>query len=324
MQTYVDELAARLPRVAPDLHFAFFPRGRTLSPGEQTAVPWRLWRAGARMVHFPSPYAPLLAPRPYAVTVHDLIHLRFPEHFKVTVGPYYATVVRAVCAGAARVITDDPRTVPDLERFLVVPAAKVRVVPLGASELFMRDGIRPERATRPYFLYAGNHRAHKDLATLFAAWAALPPGLDVDLCLTGHDDLLAGSVRPRRDRAELRFLGNVGGERLAELYAGTLALVYPSLCEGFGLPMLEAAATGARVIASTSAVPFSLAPYVETFEPGDVRRLLGLMTAAARNENGDARPKQEAQRFARSQTWDRCALATAEVYREILQAKSSR
>jgi alpha-1,3-rhamnosyl/mannosyltransferase len=96
-------------------------------------------------------------------------------------------------------------------------------------------------------------------------------------------------------------------------------LVYPSLCEGFGLPMLEAAAVGARVIASTSAVPSSLEPYVETFEPGDIRALLALMAGTA----ADGRSEQ-ARRFARSQTWDRCAYATAEVYREIVRAKGSR
>jgi glycosyltransferase involved in cell wall biosynthesis len=291
-----------------------------LSPGEQFAVPLRLWRAHARLVHVLSPYAPLLLPRPYAITIHDLIHLRFPANFKRSVGPYYATVVRAVCARAARVITDDPRTIADLERFLGVPAAKVRVVPLGANDAFMRDGIVPARGPRPYFLYAGNHREHKDLPTLFAAWAALPPEIEADLYLTGDDDLVPGSVRPRRDGAELRFLGEVSVERLAALYAGSLALVYPSLCEGFGLPMLEAAAAGARVIASTEAVPFSLAPFVDTFAPGDIRSLIGLMTSAF--AGGTA--KEEARRFARSQTWDRCAQATAEVYREILQPMVSR
>jgi glycosyltransferase involved in cell wall biosynthesis len=319
MQTYVDELCARLPRIAPDLRFVEFPRPRTLSPGEQSVVPWRLWRAHARLIHFMSPYAPLLVPQPYAITIHDLIHLRFPEHFKATVGPYYATVVRAACARASRVLTDDPRTVGDLERFLGVPAHKVRVVPLGADDYFMRDDIAPERGPRPYFLYAGNHRAHKDLPTLFTAWAALPERLEADLYLTGDDDLGPAAVRPRRARGELRFLGNVSLERLAALYAGALALVYPSLCEGFGLPMLEAAAVGARVIASTSAVPSSLEPYVETFEPGDIRALLALMAGTA----ADGRSEQ-ARRFARSQTWDRCAYATAEVYREIVRAKGSR
>jgi hypothetical protein len=111
MQAYVDELALRLPRVAPDLTFATFPRTRSLTLDEQFGLPRRLRRANPRLVHFLSVYAPLFGPRPYAITVHDLIHLRFPQFFKATVGPYYASVVRFVCARAARVLTDDERTV---------------------------------------------------------------------------------------------------------------------------------------------------------------------------------------------------------------------
>jgi hypothetical protein len=101
MQAYVDELALRLPRVAPDLTFATFPRTRSLTLDEQFGLPRRLRRANPRLVHFLSVYAPLFGPRPYAITVHDLIHLRFPQFFKATVGPYYASVVRFVCARAA-------------------------------------------------------------------------------------------------------------------------------------------------------------------------------------------------------------------------------
>jgi glycosyltransferase involved in cell wall biosynthesis len=314
MQAYAGELAARLPRVAPDLRFAALTRTQSLTLGEQVLLPWRLRRAHPRLVHFLSVYAPLLAPRPYAITIHDLIHLRFPEYFKRSVGPYYASVVRAVCAGAARVITDDARTVADLERFLGIRSEKVRVIPLGVGDAFLTDA-EPERAPRPYFLYVGNHRPHKDLPTLFAAWEALEPQLDVDLYLTGPDDLPPALRRPQRAAGSLRFLGGVSVERLCNLYAGTLALVHPSLCEGFGLPLLEAASVGARVIACADAIPAVLRPYVEAFAPRDVRALTALMAAALTNQV----PPGEAKRFARTQTWDRCAERTAEVYREILE-----
>ncbi len=315
MQAYVDELAVRLPRVAPDLRFALLSRTRSLSFREQVGLPLALRRLHPRLTHFMSVYAPVLAPRPYAITIHDLIHLHFPAQFKPTVGPYYATAVRAVAKRAARVITDDPRTVGDLERFLHVSADRIRVIPLGVDDRFLGGEIVPYAAARPFFLYVGNHRAHKDLPTLFAAWASLGPELAADLYLTGADDLPPAVARPTRPSGSLRFLGEVDVETLATLYAGAIALVYPSLREGFGLPLLEAAAVGTRVIASADAVPGPLRPFADIFAARDVRAVAGLMTAAV----GAPHPPEEARRFARSQTWDLCAERTAEVYREILR-----
>ncbi len=319
MQAYADELSARLPRVAPDLTFATLARETTLDLAEQLRLPARLRRLRPRLVHFLSVYAPFAAPRPFALTIHDLIHLRFPEFHKRTVAPYYALVVRNLCARAARVITDDERTVGDLGRFLGVPPEKVRVVPLGVDDRFLSD-VEPEAVPRPFFLYVGNHRPHKDLATLFAAWAALDPALEVDLYLTGPDDLPPGTPRPGRASGEVRFLGDVGTERLARLYRSALALVHPALSEGFGLPLLEASAVGARVIACAGAVPGVLRPYVAAFPAKDVRALGALMTQAV----GRSPQSEESRLFARTFGWDRCARETAGVYREVLEETRGR
>jgi alpha-1,3-rhamnosyl/mannosyltransferase len=158
------------------------------------------------------------------------------------------------------------------------------------------------------------------LATLFAAWAALDPALDVDLYLTGPDDLAPGTLRPARARGEMRFLGDVGTERLARLYRSTLALVHPALSEGFGLPLLEASAVGARVIACADAVPGPLRPHVDTFPAKDVHALGVLMTQAV----GRSPQSEESRRFARTFSWDRCARETAGVYREVLEETRGR
>lgn len=316
MRAYAEELARRLPRVAPDLRFATVARAGALNLAEQIVVPWALHRLRPRLVHFLSVYAPLAGPQPSVITVHDLIHLRFPEFFKRTVPPYYATFVRAVCARAARVITDDERTIADLRRFLGIPPEKIVVVPLGVDDVFFEQPV-PAAEPRPYFFYAGNHREHKDLATLFAAWESLDPAADVDLLITGDDDLEPAARRPRRERGLLRFLGEVDPARLAGLYAGARALVHPALYEGFGLPMVEAAAAGAAVIACEDAVPGVLRPYVDVFPARDVRLLAGLMSRALAGPSA----RTEAQRVARTLTWDRCAERTAEVYRAVLQER---
>jgi glycosyltransferase involved in cell wall biosynthesis len=316
MIAYANELSARLPRVAPDLRFETYRRGANFGLEEQVRLPRYAARFGARLVHHTSVYAPLATPRPFAITIHDLIHLRYPHYFKRSVGSYYAVIVRLVCARAARVITDDPRTVEDLRRFLSVDPRKVRVIPLGVDDVFLRDAIA-EPAARPYFLYAGNHRAHKDLPTLLAAWRALPDDLDVDLVFTGEQDK-PEFAEARRQRGTLRFVGEVEPERLARLYRGAAAYVHPSLCEGFGLPMLEAAAQGTRVLACTDALPAVLQAVATTFGAGDVPALTRLLAAALETSPGDE-DRKRMQSLARSYTWDRTAAATAEVYRQILE-----
>ena len=95
-----------------------------------------------------SQYVPLMLPPRFVITIHDLIHLRFPQYFKAKVGPYYRTVVRRACARATRVITDDERTVEDLVEFLGVDRAKVRVIPLGVAERFL-EPVQPVVARAP-------------------------------------------------------------------------------------------------------------------------------------------------------------------------------
>ncbi len=329
MTAYAEELVARLPRVAPDLGFATFVRATHLDANEQIVLPLRLVRARPRLVHHLAVYAPIVGFAPTIVTIHDLIHLRFPEMFKNRVGPYYATVVRALCRRAARVITDDERTIEDLERFLGVPASKVAVIPLGVDDRFLVaaaagpvgvDIAAEQRSAAPYFLFVGNHRTHKDIATLLAAWASLPEHYHVDVRLTGIDDLGLDASRPERSRGKITFVGHVDTSKLVGLYAGALALVHPALCEGFGLPLVEAAAMGTPVIACRDAIPGAIKDRTAAFEPRDVVGARAHMIAVL-----DGRvPRGAAQSIARNLTWDRCAERTAEVYRSVLEERPNR
>jgi glycosyltransferase involved in cell wall biosynthesis len=320
MKAYAQELAARLPRVAPDMQFYVFDRGSNFGWDEQVRLPLEMRRRRPDVSHFLSLYAPVLPPRPYAITIHDLIHLRFPEYFKSKVGPYYRTVVRLACARAARVITDDERTVTDLQRFLGVDSRKVRVIPLGADDAFFAPAV-PFDAPRPYIVYAGNHRAHKDLATLFAAWAGLPDDVELDLYVTGAGDAGAGYTRAN---GHIRMLGDVSTTELAGYYASAMALVHPALCEGFGLPMLEAMAVGCPVVACEDAVPGVLRSAALTFPARGVEQARAHVTALARDPARRAALAGTGRMLARTLTWDRCAERTAQVYREIMEERTKR
>ncbi|MBV8153068.1 MAG: glycosyltransferase family 4 protein [Candidatus Eremiobacteraeota bacterium] len=317
MKSYARELVARLPRVAPELEYASFGGAGNFGWSEQVGLPLQMRRASVDLVHFLSIYVPLIAPAPSVITVHDLIHLRFPRYFKAKVGPYYRTVVRLACARARRVITDDERTVDDLERFLGVKPSKVRVIPLGVDERFF-TATEPVSAARPYLLYVGNHRKHKNLETLFNAWSSLPKGDALDLYLTGPDDF--GGELQRRSTAERSIvaLGDVEDDRLPAYYAGARALVQPALREGFGLPILEAMAAGCPVVACEDAVPRVLEPASLTFAATDASELSAILHDVAADEGLRARFVKSGKRIAQTLTWDRCARATADVYGEVL------
>lgn len=318
MATYARELVTRLPRVAPQFAYVPFTKGGNFGWSEQVRLPLAMRRAHLDLVHFLSQYTPVLAPAPFIVTVHDLIHLRFPQYFKAKVRPYYETVVRLNCARATRVITDDERTVEDLVTLLGTDRAKIRVIPLGVGEQFTAPNA-PHVAARPYFLYVGNHREHKDLATLFDAWSGLAERYAVDLYVTGPDDFRGELQRRSTPACEIVALGDVRVEDLASYYAGARALIAPSLREGFGLPVLEAMAAGTPAIACEDSVPSVLAASALTFPARDAGALRAALERICDDEALRARLVESGKEAASLLSWDRCALATADVYREVLE-----
>ncbi len=318
MKSYVRELTRRLPVAAPQYDFVTFERGGNFGWDEQIGLPLAIARSRVSLMHYLSLYVPLLSPAPSIVTIHDLIHLHFPEYFKAKVRPYYETVVRWACARAKRVITDDEKTVDDLERFLHVDRAKVRVIPLGVDERFLAASV-PHVATRPYLLYAGNHRPHKNLHTLFEAWSSLPDGVAVDLYVTGIDDFDGELERRGTPERQIVALGDVSEDELASYYAGALALVQPSFREGFGLPALEAMASGCAVVATEGALPRVLAPAALVFESGSAEELRAMLERIVTEPGLRATCVRAGRLAAATLTWDRCALATASVYAEVLE-----
>lgn len=319
MKAYARELLGRLPAVAPELRFASFGSGDNFDLAEQVGIPLALARRRPRLAHFLSPYTPRLIPVPYVVTIQDLIDLRFPQFAKAKVQPYYRFGVGPIVRGARAVVVPDGGTRDDLVRILRVAPERIRVVPLGVEEGF-GDDATPAANGRPYFLYAGNHRPHKDLATLFTAWHELPSGSGIDLYVTGDDDFGGRLDGYARGDGRIVCLGDVPRAELAKLYRGARAYVHPALLEGFGLPLLEAMWVGTPVIASAASVPEPLRAHALTFPPGNADALRRLLTRALFEPGELARRGTASRGAARALTWDRCARATADVYRELLGA----
>jgi len=201
---------------------------------------------------------------------------------------------------------------------LGVNPARVRVVPLGVEDRFLQP-VEPVRAERPYLLYAGNHRKHKDVATLLRAWSSLPESHAVDLYLTGPDDfegaLQAHSTGARRAAA----LGDVSADELARYYAGAAALVHPALLEGFGLPLLEAMACGTPVIATADSLPSALDVAALTFPAGEANAAREAILRVLDDDSLRERLIGAGRERARMLTWDRCAMETARIYRDVIR-----
>jgi glycosyltransferase involved in cell wall biosynthesis len=310
MRQYAVELAARIPRVAPELRFTTIGSGDNFDWHEQIAMPLEILRMQPRLVHIPSPFAPAFIPAPYVVTIHDLIDLNFPEWTKPKARWYFRNIVRGTALRARCVITDDEATAHDLTAYYGLAPERIAVVPLGV-DLPEVDAIR---RTVPYVIYAGNRRPHKDLGTIVAAWRALDPNLELDLVLTGEADETLRSAG--RERGAIVFTGELGHAEVLRWIKGASALVHAALREGFGLPLLEAVRMGTPVICAQSSVPSVLRTHVQTFAPGDAG---ALARAIERVMGGEMRePADRAQRETAHLTWDRCAALTADVYRRFL------
>lgn len=317
MATYMREVSAQLPRVAPQYEYKVYTKGQNLGIAEQIVLPLEMWRDRIDLAHYMAHYVPAFAEGPLVFTIHDLIHLRFAEFFRAYIPPYYNTVVKRACRKAARIITSDPRTIEDLVHFFGVDPAKIVIIPLAPRARFFTPAV-PHRGERPYLLNVGNHREHKDIPTLLRAWASLPKRYEVDLYLTGPDDLKGELQRLSTPKRRAVALGDIDDDALASYYAGATALVQPALLEGFGLPFVEAMAQGCPVIATDSSIPQPIAPVAQTFPARDVEAARAqieriLDDAAFRSdlvERGTA--------IVRGLTWERTARATADVYRTVL------
>ena len=208
MRAYLNALLDGLPRVAPDVRVHRVGRGGALGFAEQIGLPREIARLRPALTHYPTIYVPLARREPYVATVHDLIHLEYPQFFNPLTAAHYALVAGPMLRGARLLLMGDERTVALCERFLGVPRERCRVVPLGYDPALLTEPGEPLRPPRPYVFYAGNHRRHKNLEVLFQAWATLPAAVELDLVLTGPDDSGAREAYVRAN-GTLEFLGDI-------------------------------------------------------------------------------------------------------------------
>jgi glycosyltransferase involved in cell wall biosynthesis len=298
--------------------------------GEQALLPRLAARAGVDLVHSLASTAPLRGRFRRVVTVHDLIYARFPEAHSGIRDKGMRVLVPAAARRSDRVIVDSQNTREDVMKLLGIPSERVDVVPLG---LGARRSVPPlpEREVRARFnlgelstvLSLSAKRPHKNLLALIGALALIPaadrPMLVLPGYPTAHEAELRDRTRSLGLESYVRFPAWISAEELEGLWALARAFIFPSLYEGFGLPILEAMARGVPVACSNaSSLPEVAGDAALLFDPHDeaaiARALQRLLGDRAEAERLCARGLRRVAQF----TWERTARGTLESYRRAL------
>ena len=308
---------------------------------QQWAIPRILRRLGVDLYHSPyylMPYRPGL---PTVVTMYDLIPLLFPQYVSPPARLLFRWMTALALRTASHVIVISQATRRDLLTFYHLPTQKVTAIPLAADPAFHpQPPAEVERVRRQYalpenyLLYLGINKPHKNLAQLIDAFSRITFHVSR---LTFHASrftlIIAGAWDSRypepRQQVEalglenvVRFLGPVPEADLPALYSGATLFVFPSLYEGFGLPVLEAMACGVPVICSnTSSLPEIAGQATIMVNPLDVEGL----AAAMERVLGDQALQEEmiGKGMMQSGTfsWERTARETLQVYESVVRSR---
>lgn len=323
-------------------------------PRDNFHFPFFLRRFEADLFHIPLHQVSLWMPRPYVVTVHDLSSLLY-DHQQSWRSHLRLYRVRRGLLRSGKVIAVSSATRRDVENLLGVPPERIRQIHDAPDPRFLRDPVAAEarpadsdahrrerrrilqryQINYPFVLYAGRIRPQKNVPRLIEAFAVLrgelgnhPLFKDLRLIVIGDEISRYPAVRlaAMQSRVEemIRFLGFVPADTLRIFYQAASVFAFPSLYEGFGLPPLEAMATGTPVVASNvSSLPEVLGDAAVLVNPENVFDIArGLRDALLDDDlraNLIARGYQQVRRF----SWERTASEVLETYHEVARSKAT-
>lgn len=298
--------------------------------GEQQLLPRLAARAGCDLVHSLASTAPLWGRFARVTTIHDLHYKLVPEaHFGVR-GLGMRVLVPAAARRSHRIIAVSQRTADDLVGHLGTPRQKIDVVLQGVSVPGRVAPMPAERLRerldlpdRPILLCVAAKRPHKNLLRLLDAHARLPSPERPVLVLPGyetpHETELIARAQSLGTAEDVRMPHWVSPEELEGLYAAATAFVFPSLHEGFGLPVLEAMARGVPVATSDRSALAEVADGAAVlFDPHDTAAIANAIARVLRDEAERSRVRAAGLRRAAQLTWERTAEGTVAAYERAL------
>ncbi len=336
---YLLFVGARGGKVFADLPENFrriVERAPVYSIRELAALSWRLLRLRLDLYHATHYVLPAAVPCRVVVTIHDIIHLLYPEFLPHPLALLYAQrMIRRSLARGDRIIADSQNTKTDLLDHFDVDGGKIQVIYPGVAEEFRRrlpDAER-ERLLRelgvagPYLLFVGNPKPHKNLDNVVKAYARAGElhRFEHRLVCAGDREGGLDKVLQRAEQLGIRdrllVLGHVPQEALPALYQGATLFLFPTLYEGFGLPVAEAMAAGVAVVTSdTSALKEMAEGYAHLVNPLDVEEIAKAIAHCLADDAHRSSLAKLGLRRAEDFRWDRAAEMTLEVYRAALRA----
>jgi len=304
------------------------------SIAEQISIPLAVRRERLDLFHATHYVLPALTPSKTVVTIHDCIHLMFPDYLRHWLGHAYARASLYTAAHKSdRIFTVSEQSKRDILKFFNVPPDKIVVTPnaiddrfsVPPSEEYVLQIRERYQLSHSYLLYVGNIKPHKNLERLIEAFHLVRSQgrFELELLIIGDEisklQALRRAVHKYDIHRYVRFLGYVPDKTLAVLYRLATVFVFPSLYEGFGLPPLEAMASGTPVVTSNvSSLPEVVGDAAVLVDPYSARSIADGILSVLRSTHLREDLRQRGYRRAQEYSWARSVQRVREVYGEVL------
>jgi glycosyltransferase involved in cell wall biosynthesis len=301
---------------------------------EQFSLPRLAKKYKVDLLHSPANMAPLFYRGKSVVHIHDLCFVVNPQWYSFSFHTLYNFLIPRLARRATRVITNSNNSKNDLLQFCDVPASKVSLIYWAVDDMFSTEEAKPSVSSEPllgddFILYVGSLEPRKNIRTLIKAYEVFRnrnPSNRSKLVLIGGESPLFGEVRLKvKDyKEDVVFKGFVDDTLLREFYRRAKMVVYPSLYEGFGLPPLEAMASGTPVVTSnTSSIPEVVGGAAIMVNPYDIEQLASAIEAVTVDDGLRRRLVESGYEQVKRFNWYRVARNTLTVYHEVYSTLSN-